>query len=82
MNTKIKMDSENIKSNMLQKEYKIISLLLSKLQKVIIKNKQFQTQREINLLKQKMTCIYVNSLLRKCFSHSKIILEFNFYQKK
>ena len=69
MNIKLKMDSENIKCNILQKEYKVLTFLLSKLQKVIIKNENIllysknQTMKLLNDLVKKINETYNISII-------------------
>ena len=68
-NTKIKIISEDIKCKILQKEYKILSLLLSKLQKLIIKNEDIllysknQSMKLLNDLVKKINETYNNSIM-------------------
>ena len=77
MNIKLKMDSENIKSKILQREYKVLSLLLSKLQKVIIKNEDIllysknQSMKSLNDLVKKINETYNNSIM-EIYSSEKI----------
>ena len=63
------MDSENIKCKILQKEYKILTLLLSKMQKVIITNEEIllysknHSMKLLNDLVKKINESYNNSII-------------------
>jgi endopeptidase La len=63
------IDKENIKSNILQKEYKTLTLILKKLQKVVIRNENIlsysktQTMKLLNDLVKKMNETYNKSIV-------------------
>ena len=76
------MDSENIKCKILQKEYKILTLLLSKMQKVIITNEEIllysknHSMKLLNDLIKKINETYNNSIIEiysnENFSNGKV----------
>ena len=69
MNIKPILNYENIKSDILKKEYKILSIMLTKLQKVIIKNENIllfsknQCMKLLNDLIKKLNEKYNNSII-------------------
>ncbi len=81
MNIKLKMNSENIKCHILQKEYKVLTLLLSKLQKVIIKNEDIllysknQTMKLLNDLVKKINETYNISIIEIYSSENTNIMD-------
>lgn len=69
MSENLTIDQETIKTNILQKEYKILTNILKKLQKVIIRNENIlsysktQTMKLLNDLVKKMNEIYNKSIV-------------------
>lgn len=69
MNIKNSRDYENIKCDILRKEYKMLSIMLSKLQKVIIKNENIllysknHSMKLLNDLIKKLNETYNNSII-------------------